>query len=128
MLDKMNQELDAFSVTLNKKHFETAVQLKDKIKQNGFEEPQFKIHASEIYKKSFTFPQIAHNDFAVEQFDTLAQAETQLDSDLANETAMESFVKSADDVAHNLKDRYKEQWVDPKDDRQAAVQKETTDY
>lgn len=35
---------------------------------------------------------------------------------------MESFLKTSDDVASNLKDRYKDQWVDPKDDR--ASQKE----
>ena len=29
----------------------------------------------------------------------------------------EAFVKTADDVAQNLKERYKDQWVDPKDDR-----------
>jgi len=30
---------------------------------------------------------------------------------------MESFLKVSDDVAQNLKERYKDQWVDPKDDR-----------
>jgi len=30
---------------------------------------------------------------------------------------MSNFLKSADEVAHNLSERYKEQWVDPKDDR-----------
>jgi len=34
---------------------------------------------------------------------------------------MESFLRTADEVANNLKDRYKEQWVDPKDDRNAAT-------
>ena len=35
---------------------------------------------------------------------------------------METFLKSADEVANNLKERYKDQWIDPKDDRQAASQ------
>jgi hypothetical protein len=30
---------------------------------------------------------------------------------------MESFIKTANEVATNLKDRYKDQWIDPKDDR-----------
>lgn len=33
------------------------------------------VHSNDIYKKSFTFPQIAHNDYAVEQFESLAVAE-----------------------------------------------------
>ena len=35
---------------------------------------------------------------------------------------MENFLKSADEVASNLKERYKDQWVDPKDDRGAAAE------
>lgn len=43
-----------------------------------------------------------------------------MNGDPMNDQAFESFVKTADDVALNLKERYKEQWVDPKDDRGAA--------
>jgi hypothetical protein len=46
-----------------------------------------------------------------------------LNNDPTNDGAYEAFVKTADDVALNLKERYKEQWVDPKDDR-GAVKKE----
>ena len=59
-------------MTLNQKHFDEALKLKAQIKANGFEEPALKLHAAEIFKKSFTFPQIAHNDYAVEQFESLA--------------------------------------------------------
>jgi len=76
-----------------------------------------KVHTQDIYKKSFTFPQIAHNDYAVEQFESLSVAEANLNNDPANDQQMESFLKTADEVALNLKDRYKDQWVDPKDDR-----------
>jgi hypothetical protein len=34
-------------------------------------------------------------------------------------------LKTADEVANNLKDRYKDQWIDPKDDRNSEwVQKD----
>lgn len=120
-MEKMNQELDQFSVTLNKKHYDAAIQMRDEIKQNGFEEPAVKVHTMDIYKKSFTFPQIAHNDYAVEQFDTLSAAEQNLNGDPQSESQMEAFLRTADEVAGNLKDRYKEQWVDPKDDRNIQV-------
>ena len=64
-MEKLNQELDQFSVTLNKKHYDTALQIREDLKSGG-EEPQMKVHTMDIYKKSFTFPQIAHNDYAVE--------------------------------------------------------------
>lgn len=77
-----------------------------------------KIDTLGVYKKSFTFPQIANNDYAIEQFEALAIAEANLNNDLSNETTYDAFVNSANQVAHNLTDRYKEQWVDPKDDRE----------
>jgi len=81
MIEKMSQELDQFSVTLNKKHFDQALAAREEIKQAGFEEPSVKVHTRDIYMKSFTFPQIAHNDYAVEQFDALSAAEQNLNTD-----------------------------------------------
>lgn len=118
--EKMNSLMDQFSVTLNKKHYNAAMQVRDEAKQAGIEDIQLHVHSGDIYKKSFTFPQIAHNDYAVEQFETLAIAESNLNNDPANEQMFDAFVKTADDVALNLKERYKEQWVDPKDDRGVA--------
>jgi hypothetical protein len=86
-----------------------------------------KVRSSEIYKKSFTFPQIAHNDYAVEQLESLNIAEQNLNKDPSNDTLMENFMKTADEVAHNLSERYKEQWVDPKDDRNQKLAQESTD-
>jgi hypothetical protein len=62
----MKQEIDSFSVSLNKKHFDEAVKIKDEIKEGGFEEPSIMINTMDVYKKQFTFPQIANNDYAVE--------------------------------------------------------------
>lgn len=52
----MNSELDQFSASLNKKHFDSAMQLKEVIKTDFNEEVPLKVHALDIYKKSFTFP------------------------------------------------------------------------
>lgn len=62
----MKNEIDSFSVSLNKKHFDKAVKIRDEIKEAGFEEPKFLLNTMDVYKKQFTFPQIANNDFAVE--------------------------------------------------------------
>lgn len=125
MSEKMNQLMDQFSVTLNKKHFNAAMQVRDEAKSEGLEDISLRVHASDIYKKSFTFPQIAHNDYAVEQFETLGIAEQNLNNDPSNDQVYEAFVKTADEVAQNLKERYKDQWVDPKDDRGTAKKEDT---
>ena len=111
--------MDQFSVTLNKKHFDDALGSRAELKKAG-EEVAMNIHTVDTYKKSFTFPQIAHNDYAVEQFETLSVAEQNLNNDPSNETQYENFIKVANDIATNLKERYKDQWIDPKDDRASA--------
>ena len=47
----MKQEIDSFSVSLNKKHFDQAVKIKDEMKEEGMEEPKFLINTMEVYKK-----------------------------------------------------------------------------
>lgn len=116
----MNKELEQFSVTLSKKHFDAAIQVREELVADGFSDVPFKIHTNDIYKKSFTFPQIAHNDYAVDQFESLAIAEQNLNNDPNSDNQFDQFLKSADEVAANLKDRYKDQWVDPKDDRASS--------
>lgn len=106
-VQKFEQELDQFSVTLNKKHFEAALKSREEAKKTG-DEPKLNVHTSEVYRKSFTFPQIANNDYAVEQFEYLSVAEQNLNADPANEMVMENFLKVADEVASNLKERYKD--------------------
>lgn len=120
---KINQLMENFSVTLNKKHFEAAIKLQNEVKEKGFGEIPLKVHSSDIYKKSFTFPQIAHNDFAVEQLESLSISEQNLNKDPANDTLFENFIATANEVANNLSNRYKEQWVDPKDDRNTELVK-----
>jgi len=63
--EKFTDRIDQFSVTLNKKHFEEALASRAELKKAG-EEVALNIHTVDTYKKSFTFPQIAHNDYAVE--------------------------------------------------------------
>jgi len=111
--------MDQFSVTLNEKQFKAALDSRAQLKELNAE-PNVNVHASEVYKKSFTFPQIAHNDYAVEQFESLSVAEQNLNNDPTNDSQIEAFIRSANDVAANLKERYKDQWIDPKDDRQTA--------
>lgn len=119
--------MDSFSVTLNRKHFQNVIQIASEVREQGYGDLPITVHTSEVYKKSFTFPQIAHNDFAAEQLEALNISEVNLDKDPANDTIMENFLKTADEVAHNLSERYKEQWVDPKDDRVAKFAGETAE-
>jgi hypothetical protein len=45
-----------FSVTLNKKHYQAAMQVREEAKAEGLEDIGIHVGAANIYKKSFTFP------------------------------------------------------------------------
>jgi hypothetical protein len=52
----MGKELDQFSVTLNKKHFDSAVQIKSEAQEKGINDVNIQIRTCDMFKKSFTFP------------------------------------------------------------------------
>jgi len=56
MSEKMSQLMDQFSVTLNKKHYQAAMQVREEAKAEGLEDVGIRVGAANIYKKSFTFP------------------------------------------------------------------------
>ena len=43
-----------------------------------------------------------------------------MNNDPMSSDVFDNFIRTADEVANNLKDRYKDQWVDPKDDRNSS--------
>jgi len=53
--DRFNDKIEQFSVTLNKKHFDEAIEAKEELKKDG-QDVQLNIHTVDTYKKSFTFP------------------------------------------------------------------------
>lgn len=62
--------MDQFSLNLNIDHLNKAIQVQKDIASNndfskaGFKQPDYKVHTSDVFKNSFTFPQISLNDFA----------------------------------------------------------------
>lgn len=69
-MGQINQEMDEFSTSLNPNHIYQAIFLQGEIDSNkdlinaGYKAPKINVHTVDTFKKSFTFPQIALNDFA----------------------------------------------------------------
>lgn len=119
----MNSEVDKFSSTLNADHLNEAIAIKNLIQHNkdfnsnGLDAPIINVHSVDNFKKAFTFPQIALNDFATSQLDNMKEAEEQLNKDLAlrNLVAVnvKTFVDTAKQTSVNLSKRYGRQWTNP---------------
>jgi hypothetical protein len=68
----------------------------------GLTEPENKVHTSEVFKNSFTFPQIAFNDFAQEQLSKLSKSEQELNNNLHAQDTVNAFVETAKKVSKEL--------------------------
>ena len=81
-------------------------------KDQGLELPPFDVKISSAFKESFTFPQIALNEYAVQQMGPLIDAEQQMSLNPSKDSVT-SLIVLAKKVAHNLSKHYAKQWVNP---------------
>ena len=75
--DNLKKELKLFSTSLNETHYDNAIKIRQQLSELG-EESTFSINTDEIYKGSFTFPQLANNDFAQDMLDQLSETQNLL--------------------------------------------------
>ena len=79
--------------------------------------PNFNVHSSDVYAKSFTFSQISLNDYAQEQLSKLKTAEHALNNNNEDQKSVNNFMQTAKEVSENLETRYKTLWVNPNQDK-----------
>lgn len=72
-----------------------------------------KVQTLSLFKKQFEFPSIAKNEYSQEQFDQLEIAERNLNSNPENKDLQKAFIKTAQQVKSNFKEKYGETWTDP---------------
>ena len=72
-----------------------------------------KINTSQIFKKQFSFPEVAKNDFASDLLEQLEIQEKNFNQDLENVDLYNNFVETADEIKKKLQDKYGDQWTDP---------------
>lgn len=72
-----------------------------------------KINTSQIYRKSFAFPEVAKNDFASDLLEQMEISEKNLNSNLDNVDLYNSFLDTAADIKKKLQEKYGDQWHDP---------------
>jgi len=106
--------MEDFSSSLNPNHLYQAIFLQGEITSSndlskaGFKAPNVNIHTVDSFKKAFTFPQIALNEYAQDQLTTLKEKEEMLNKDLnlGNKGGLDSFVELAKLTSNNLKKKY----------------------
>lgn len=108
----------SFSKNLKEEDFDKGMKIKQELldlNQPKDVLDKTKIATVQLYKKQFQFPEVAKNDFSTELFEELEISEKNLNSNLDNVDLYNSFVETAEGVKKKLKDKYGDQWTDPKE-------------
>lgn len=74
-----------------------------------------KITALKEFKSHFSFPEVARNDFSMDQLDQLEIAEKNFNADIDNKDLLKALIKTGNEVKKALKEHYGDQWTDPAD-------------
>lgn len=115
----LKESFDKFSKTLTEEDFDGSVKIRNELietdGQSADDLNKYKISTVEVFKKQFSFPEVAKNDFSSSLLEELEIAQKNLNSNLENVDLFNSFVETADKVKKQLKEKYGDQWTDPLD-------------
>ena len=115
----LKDSFEKFSKTLTEEDFDGSVKIRNELIENDGQSAddlnKYKISTVEVFKKQFSFPEVAKNDFSSSLLDELEIAQKNLNSNLENVDLFNSFVETADKVKKQLKEKYGDQWTDPLD-------------
>ena len=119
MKKDLKEQFEKFSKSLTEEDFDNSVKAKNNLIENeGLSADsleKIKINTVEIYKKQFSFPEVAKNDFSSGLLEELEISQKNLNSNLDNVDLFNNFVETADKVKKALKEKYADQWTDPID-------------
>lgn len=67
---------------------------------------KLKVNTNSLYKKGFSFPEVAKNDFATELFDELEISEKNFNANLDNDDLYKTFTQTCEKVKNTLQNKY----------------------
>ena len=112
---ELERQMEWFSRQLDIKYFDNAM----KIWQNLTEHHGFKgkaaVHTYELYDKAFTFPRVRRYEFVSDNLDMLEHFEDNLNLNISNRQNLANFIRVAQTVRKNLKEKFTESFEDPAD-------------
>lgn len=125
----MKDAFNKFSLSLKKDDLTKLIEIKTDLIENDHVPKEnldkLRVNTNSLFKKGFSFPEVAKNDFATELFDELEITEKNFNANLDNDDLYKSFVQTCEKVKDTLKNKYGDQWTDPADGAPAKPMQES---
>lgn len=102
----LKDQFKKFSLSLKKDDLDKLLELKSDLIENDHvpkdQLDKLKVNTNSLYKKGFSFPEVAKNDFATELFDELEIAEKNFNANMDNDDLYKSFTQTCEKVKNTL--------------------------
>ena len=95
-------ELFTFAKTLKPSSFHKALQIKDKLNENGFPPEHFRVSIHSLWSKGFKHDSVANYQFVKEKLQDLDVAEKNLNRNIDSKAQLDLFLTVANDVKNSF--------------------------
>lgn len=116
-IDEMNALVVKFERTQKIEEYQQIKDMHSELKNKYHlkaEDIQTHVDVVSLMKQGFdAFPQIAHNDFAVDQMNAINAYQDNLNANIENVSLAQAFVGEVQTISEKLKDEYKDYWANP---------------
>lgn len=110
----MNIQMDYFSRTFDRKHYDNAMKIWMELRKNGYTGKSPRVTTWEMYDRSFSFVRVRRYPNVVEWMNDLEQFEDNLNMNITNSILVNNFIKTARQVRSNIATKYHDgEWSDP---------------
>ena len=116
---QLEKEVEWFSRTLNKTHWENALEIFAELQKNkSFNQTgRLLVHTFELYDKAFSFPRVRKYKETQDNMDMLEHFEDNLNMNAENKRHLANFLKVAQQVRKNFKTKFGDGvFTDPADE------------
>lgn len=103
---QLDKELDKFSRTFDKKHYNIAMNIYNEMRKHQGLNPKMKIYTWELYDKAFSFPRVRRYGLVQEHMDLIEHFQDNLNQNFTNQLAVDNFIRVAKAAQAALNAKY----------------------
>ena len=104
--EQLDIELDYFSRSFDRKHYDNAMKIHDELVKNYGQNPKLSVHTWELYDASFAFPRVRRYDLVQQHMDLIQHFEDNLNENFSNGQLVTNFIKVCKDAQTALNAKY----------------------
>ena len=103
--EQLDIELDYFSRSFDRKHYDNAMKIYDELTKAG-QNPKLSVHTWELYDAAFSFPRVRRFDLVQQHMDLIQHFEDNLNENMSNGQLVSNFIKVCKDAQTAINAKY----------------------